>query len=514
MARSISLLLLICLFFSTAYTQQIIPLPQNLEKGGGTLAIDSRTVLIADASFESEAAFLKEHFENITGISLSFTTNGSERKIVLRKQPSTNVKGAYTLDVTNSNITITAADASGAFYGCISLLQLLPAPDSLISKKTVVELPLVRVDDYPRFQWRGLMLDLSRTFMSPDYLKRIMERMAFYKLNVLHMHLTDDQGWRIPVKGYPLLIEKASKFDSSFHEPKEFEGYYTPEDIRELHEYAAALHIDLVPEIESPGHAHAALYAYPELMCQPHPSPIFPAIPGKYQYDEVFCAGNPGSLKLVKSAIIETASLFSSPYIHLGGDEVQTKYWDKCAKCLQLVKSEKLAGTQELEGYFMNELKNQAVKSGKRPVAWDEIMHHNKFLTKDWVIMSWTGSKPGLEAAAKGYDVVMTPTSHMYFDYNYSEIDTKRVFEFDPFEGGVPDSARKHILGIQANFWSHIDRTRNKIDYQIFPRLLGLAERAWSAADQADYESFRIRKIYHRKWLDFMDVKYFMDDFK
>jgi hexosaminidase len=377
------------------------------------------------------------------------------------------------------------------------------------------EVPAIRLIDAPRFKWRGLMLDLSRTFMPVSYIKKTIDRMAFYKLNVLHLHLTDDQGWRAPVASYPLLTEKASKFDSSYNEPAEFQGHYTQNEVRELVSYAASRHVELVPEIESPGHSHAALFAYPSLLCNFHVSPIKPFRIGEPTEDDVFCVGNPQSLNFFRTVINETAALFPSGYFHLGGDEVPRNYWQACARCQALVQSAKLRSTSELQGYFMQQLHDYVVRTGKRPVAWDEILNDNSSLTKDWVIMSWTGSKPGWEAAAKGYDVVMTPTSHMYFDYDYDAINTKKIFEYDPLNG-CPDSSlvSKHILGIQANFWSHIDRTASKIDYQLFPRMLALAERGWSDASNRDYENFRRRRDYHRGWLDRMDVKYFTGDFR
>jgi hexosaminidase len=372
----------------------------------------------------------------------------------------------------------------------------------------------VDVADYPRFKWRGLMLDVSRTFMSPDYIKSTIDRMAFYKLNILHLHLTDDQGWRLPSKSYPLLTEKASKFDASYHEPKEFEGHYTSKDISDLVKYASTRNVELVPEIESPGHSHAPLFAYPELLCNYKISPIRPFLNYEPTINDVFCVGNPASLIFFQKVISETAQLFPSGYLHLGGDEVPRNYWQHCAKCQALVRNKNLPNTSALQGYFMQQLHDAAVKAGKRPVAWDEILHDNSFLTKDWIIMSWTGIEPGLAAASNGYDVVMSPTSHMYFDYGYDAINTKKVFEFDPFDGAVKDTTlTKHVLGIQANFWSHIDRTPTKTDYQLFPRLLGVAERAWAAADDKDYVDFRIRYDYHKAWLDTMNVKYYSQDF-
>ncbi|CAL1519414.1 beta-N-acetylhexosaminidase [Chitinophaga sp. MM2321] len=502
--------------FMTVAAQQIIPLPQKMTAGKGAFIINAATTIQAPQELESEAGILQQEIQMITGNQLAIEKKASGKNaIILVKTKEQAPAESYRLDISATGVTISAADHTGIFYGCMSLLQLLPAQDWKSDMAAApVNIPSINVTDFPRFKWRGLMLDLSRTFMSPDYIKRTIRRMAFYKLNVLHLHLTDDQGWRIPINGYPLLAEKATTFDPSFHEPKEFQGYYTVADIQDLNNYAKQMHVDLVPEIESPGHSHAALFAYPDLSCSGNIAPIFPFFSGDGVTRDVFCVGNPGSAKFFRTAITETAAMFPSRYIHLGGDEVPRTEWEQCPKCQALVKSAKLDNTGALQGYFMQQLRDQAVKEGKRPVAWDEILHDNKSLTKDWVIMSWTGSKPGMEAAAKGYDVVMTPTSHMYFDYTYNSINTKKVFEFDPFSGNQDENVTRHILGIQANFWSHIDRTQARIDAQLFPRLLALAERAWSSADDKDYEKFNTRKMYHRNWLKYMDVKYYRGDFK
>jgi hexosaminidase len=498
-----------------ASSQQIIPLPVHVEQGPGNFIITGNTTITAPAQMASEAKLLQSELQQLTGKKLRISKKASTDAIILSINKNAGGIDSYSLLVTDKKATITAGTPAGVLYGIVSLLQLLPANE--IENKILLKparIPALSITDSARFKWRGLMLDLSRTFMPPDYIKRTIRRMAFYKLNVLHLHLTDDQGWRIPIKSYPLLVSKASMFDSSFHEPKEFQGYYTEKDIRELHLYAAAMHVQLVPEIESPGHSHAALFAYPSLSCSGDISPIYPLFSGSSISHDVFCAGNPASIDFFKTVITETTELFPSEYIHLGGDEVPRDEWQKCPKCQRLVKSAELESTSALQGYFMKKLGDHAVKKGKRPVAWDEILHDNSFLTKDWVIMSWTGSKPGLNAAAKGFDVVMTPTSHMYFDYTYNDINTKKVFEFDPLDGNTSDSIARHVLGIQANYWSHIDRTQSRIDSQLYPRLLGLAERAWSSAQNKNYENFRIRKAFHRNWLNYMDVKYFHGDFE
>lgn len=511
--------LLFCLLTTiastVAYSQEIIPKPQQAIAHAGIFTIGSATEIVADRSFADEATFLQKEIRRISGIKISVANqeNSKAKQILIRKTALNKGPEAYHLSVNPSAIIIEANEPAGAFYGCISLLQLMPFTGNGSTHN--IDISAVDIMDAPRFKWRGLMLDVSRTFMSPAYVRKTIDRMAFYKMNILHLHLTDDQGWRSPVKSYPLLNKKASRFDSSYNEPDVFQGYYTEKDVKELVQYAAQRHVELVPEIESPGHSHDALFAYPSLLCKYEVSPIMPFRNFEPTINDVFCVSNPKSLQFFGAVINETAALFPSGYFHLGGDEVPRKYWDACPRCQALVKSLPLKNTSELQGHFMQQLHDSVVKAGKRPVAWDEILHDNNFLTKDWIIMSWRGSKPGWDAAAKGFDVVMTPTSHMYFDYEYEATNTKKIFGYDPLEG-CPDTTNvsKHILGIQANFWSHIDRTESKVDYQLFPRVLALAERAWSSESNKDFEDFRQRRNYHRGWLEMMNVKYFTSDFK
>jgi hexosaminidase len=510
---SIFLGLLATIVPTVIFAQNIIPRPGVVEKQEGSFTIKQSSSINADPAFSNEAKYLAQKIFTYVGVNLPVThlQNENGQDIILKKSAANKGKEAYQLTVNPSSIVIEASDPAGAFYGCVSLLQLLSVDNY---GRSGAEISAVRIIDSPRFKWRGLMLDVSRTFMSVDYVKNTIDRMAFYKLNVLHLHLTDDQGWRSPIKSYPLLNTKGARFDSSYNEPAQFQGCYSAADIKELVSYAAARHIDVVPEIESPGHSHAALFAYPEFSCSGKISPVYPYFAGPGITSDVFCAGNPGSIRFFQTIINETAAMFPSNYFHVGGDEVPRTSWQSCPKCQQLVKTAKLEGTQEIQGYFMQQLHDHVAGINKRPVAWDEILHDNKFLTKDWIIMSWTGSKPGWDAAAKGYDVVMTPTSHMYFDYPYKVTNTNKVFEYEPLEGcGDSSSVSKHILGIQANFWSHIDRTESKIDYQLFPRALALAERAWSDINDRDYEDFKRRLVNHRKWLNTMHVKYFAGDF-
>lgn len=511
MRRLLSVCILTTLIQLISHAQNIIPLPHAIKMKSGSFQLNSTTSFNIDPMFEVEAEVLFLHLRKATRFKLPVVTqSGAANVIVIKKAIQDIPAEGYHLDIAPGKITITAADKAGAFYACMSLLQLLPANITGNNGKyeTTWDIPAMSIQDAPRFKWRGLMLDCSRTFISPEYIVKTIDRLAFYKMNILHLHLTDDQGWRLEIQGRPLLTTKASMFDRQYEEPKEFEGFYSIRDIKEILKYAAARHVTIVPEIESPGHSIAALNSYPALSCLGDVPPIYPYFSGPGITKDVFCVGNQQSAVFFKEVLTEVAAIFPSPYLHLGGDEVPRTNWEKCTKCQQFVKKHQLENTAALQGYFMREIAADVIKKGKRPVAWDEILETEKFISKDWIIMSWRGSKPGLEAARKGFDVVMTPTYPLYFDYDYKENNSKNIFLFDPYSGEKNEAVRKHVLGIQANFWSHIDRTPSKIDYQLYPRLLALAERAWSSEENTNFENFELRQMYHQQWLKVLQAKY------
>ncbi|SDG59613.1 hexosaminidase [Dyadobacter soli] len=496
-----------------AQAQSIIPLPQSLSKQTGTFLFDKTTTIVVGTEFRNEVNDFISTVAKRSGFRLSIEKGPKSHHVIeLVRDTSGLAEGYYSLNVTPSKISVRAHDPAGAYYAMMTLLQLIQFQENATNVPLSYPIQAVSITDYPRFKWRGLMLDCSRTFIPPDYIKRTLDRMAFYKLNVLHLHLIDDQGWRLEMKSRPLLTQKSSTFPEKYHEPSEFQGFYTQKDIAGLLAYAASKHIEIIPEIEGPGHNQAALYAYPNLSCTNNIKPLFPLFHGDIITAEVFCVGNPDVYPFFDDVITETASLFPTKYLHLGGDEVPRTHWAKCPKCQQLVKTGVVKDTEALQGYFMKKIAESVRKAGKRPLAWDEILEDkNGYISSDWVVMSWrdfTGKNPAIEAIRRGHDIVLSPTSHLYFDYPYETTDTKRVFNYSPF-ADIPDKAdQQHVLGIQANFWSHIDRTQSRIDYQLYPRTLALAERAWSSAENTDFENFKARKAQHLPWLDYMQVIY------
>lgn len=490
----------------------LIPQPSSLRvTSNQRFSVNSGLHILYDGELAAEAKLLSQNLKKVTGIDVKFSTNQSKIAgivttiyLKLDKNTSSNAEG-YELKINNEGVTITASDAAGIFYGGVTLQQLLNPPTK---DNRQWQFPFVEIRDKPRFGWRGLMLDCSRTFIAPEYLKKTIDRMAFYKLNTLHLHLTDEQGWRLEIQKYPLLTKQGAYFDKKYNEPKEFEGFYTQQQIKDVVAYAQSRHVQIVPEIESPGHCTAALNAYPQLSCTGKTDLIAPF------FDrgglDVFCAGNPDSYKLIKEVIKEESALFPSPYFHLGGDEVPKNRWKECPKCQATMRTHNLKDEEKLQSYFMSELGNEVVKYKKKPVAWDEILDGGG-ISKDWIIMVWRDQETGLKAAKDGYDVVMSPSSSLYFDEVYSITNTKNVYAYQPIPADATAEDKKHYLGIQGNFWSHIYRTEARIDYQLFPRVLALAERAWSDETVNDYDNFAIRKSSHTFWLNLFDIKYNRD---
>lgn len=504
--RQLFLPCMVVLVAVQADAQTIIPKPLSVSPSGpeAFFKLGKDLSILSAPQFLSEARLLAQKMKKVYGVNARVETDAGRAtpRIVLQQVKKDQVSAeGYLLQVDAGRITVEASTSAGAYYGCISLLQLIHK-----GQDGHLVVSGVQVKDEPRFAWRGLMLDCSRTFLSVDYLKKTIDRMSFYKLNRLHLHLTDDQGWRLAIRQYPLLTSKGAFFDPRYNEPREFQGFYTQDEMRALIAYAAQRHVTIIPEIECPGHNHAALYAYPEFSCSGSVSSIFPFFSGPGITKSVFCPSKPGTYRFFKSVVREVADIFPASYIHLGGDEVPEGAWDDCSDCKQMMDSLNIRDQQHLQGYMMNRIGREVVSSSKRPVGWDEVFSEG--VTKDWVIMVWRGTGRGLAQVKAGYDVILCPTSNLYFDYSYATTPTEKVYAFDPVPDGLTAEEQRHYMGIQACFWSHIDRTESRIDYQLFPRVLALAERAWSAGSVTDYADFYQRALKQRFWLDYFDIKY------
>ena len=341
------------------------------------------------------------------------------------------------------------------------------------------------------------MLDCSRTFQSVEYLKKTIDRLGFYKMNTLHLHLTDDQGWRIEIKKYPELTQKGARFSAKYKEPQSHQGYYTQQELRELVSYAAERGVTIVPEIEMPGHSRAALLCRPGLSCAGAISDdLYPYFKGPGITRDILCAGSEDTFRFLEDVLNEVMDIFPSKFIHVGGDEAPKDRWKTCSKCQARIKAEHLTDEHELQSYFMRRIEKHLNAKGRRLIGWSEILEGG--LAPNAAVMDWIGG--AAQATKEGHDAVMSPTSHCYFDYPYSQINTKQAYDFNPIAGLTPGQM-KHVLGVQACFWSHIDREPALVDRQLYPRLLSLAERGWSPASVSDWQSFEPRLKAHLAWL-------------
>lgn len=420
----------------------------------------------------------------------------------------------YQLRVSPESIEIRAADDAGFFYADQTLKQL----------ESDGQIPCCEIIDSPRFRWRGLMLDVSRHFFTKDEVKRFLDLMAMHKLNRFHWHLVDDQGWRIEIKKYPRLVEIGawrneigfgldSKSSTAYGPDGRYGGYYTQEDIREVVAYAKSRQIAIVPEIEMPGHSTAALHAYPQFSCsgEGHDVNI-----GAGVHTGVYCAGNEQTFEFLEDILSEVLDLFPGEFIHIGGDEVPKKNWKECPKCQARMKEMGLKNEEELQSYFIKRIGAFINSKGRRLIGWDEILEGG--LAQGAAVMSWRGVDGGIAAANAGHDVVMSPTSHAYFDYLQEQVGEpkgiggflplERVYSFEPLPDDIAPDRTKHVLGAQANLWTEYVPSFKHVEYMVWPRAAAMAEVAWSDPKQRDYADFLQRMRTHAKRLDAMDVNY------
>ena len=467
---------------------QVIPQPQQTELFDGAFDVRNGVRIICDKELNDIAAIFSERLSITKGILFPVQPNGgADGNITLKITPEITEKEGYILTVKPSGIQIEAASRGGIFYGLQTLNQL-------IFNTEEAGVPCCSITDSPRFAWRGVMLDVSRTFFPVNLLKRYIDLFSDYKLNVLHLHLTDDQGWRLEIKQYPRLTSVGSRFAPEYNS---MGGYYTQEEMRDLIRYAGLRNMAIVPEIDMPGHVCAAIAAYPELSCKGEIPVIHTHLEGPDIHEEVLCAGRETTYRFIFNVLDEIIALFPSPYIHIGADEVPKAYWEQCPHCQKAMVDNGLKNGEELQSYFVNSVGTYLREKGRTLIGWDEILDGGK-LTGNEVIMFWrTRNMEAVENAIQsGFKVICTPRSHCYFDYSYEKagwqsayaIKTQTIFDYEPVMDRTPE---KNYLGVQANFWSHIDRSEYRIDRQLFPRVLGLAETAWSLPYKKNWEHFK-----------------------
>jgi hexosaminidase len=473
---------------SPGATPTLIPQPVRCRMTDGRFVFSRETRIVAAGALDKVATLAEEQL----GIRAGREGKADDRVIDLAVDSSLAPEG-YRLDITPDRITIAGGSPIGVFYAVQTLRQII-GPAAVGDS---VKIPCLSIQDHPRFAWRGLMLDCSRTFQSIEYLKKTIDRLAFYKLNTLHLHLTDDQGWRVEIKKHPELTQKGARFSAKYNEPQSHQGFYTQQELRELVSYAADRGVTIVPEIEMPGHSRAALVCRPDLSCTGAISDdVYPFFKGPGITRDIFCAGNEDSFAFLDDVLDEVMEIFPSKFIHVGGDEAPKDRWKACPKCQARIKAEHLKDEHELQNYFMRRIEKHLNAKTRRLIGWSEILEGG--LAPNAAVMDWIGGSA--QATKEGHDVVMSPTGSCYFDYPYTQTNSKRVYDFNPLAGLTPQQA-KHVLGIQASFWSHIDREPALVDGQIYPRLLSLAERTWSPASVSDWRSFEPRIKANLAWL-------------
>lgn len=486
----------------------LIPEPSVVNHNMGSFMLDNKTKVVSavwDEKTKSVARYFVDQVKYLTGITLSIDTKTTQtpNNIIFKSDYASENKEAYLLKIETNGVEINGTTTAGLFYGVQTLLQLLyPAGTTNES----IRLACLEVKDEPAFSWRGMHLDVSRHFYSVAFIEKMLDIMATLKLNTFHWHLTDDQGWRIEIKKYPKLtevgawrketmeghyVEKNQKFDHM-----SYGGYYTQEEIREVVKYAQSRFITIVPEIEMPGHAVAALSAYPQYSCTGGPFEVYT----KWGVsDDVFCAGKDETFDFLEDILSEVIDLFPGEYIHIGGDECPKTRWKECPYCQKRIVDEHLKDEYELQSYFIKRIEKFIASKGKKLVGWDEILEGG--LPERATVMSWRGYDGGIEAAQSGHDVIMTPGSHCYFDHYQGKPEDEplaiggftpleKVYSFDPVPPTLSSEGVKHILGAQANVWTEYITNENKAEYMIFPRLCAMAEVLWSDKNTRNYDDF------------------------
>ena len=491
----------------------LIPMPQNIKlAASGKLDLKSPWQ-IGNLKNNPEAQYLSNQLEDmLKGI----TKTGKKTKVTFSSiKPKEGFHEYYLLDINTKGIHISSSSGRSALYAVQTLLQLVK------EYKEVGAIPYMQIEDYAKFAYRGMHLDVCRHFFTKEEIKNYLDYLSWYKINKFHWHLTDDQGWRIEIKSHPKLTEIGAyrKVKPGQYYPAErlknglYGGYYTQEDIKEVVAYAQKLHIDVIPEIEMPGHAQAALAAYPELSCTGGP---FEVGTEWGVMEDIFCPKEE-TFSLLEDVIDEVITLFPYGYIHIGGDEAPKTRWKACAHCQALIKQLGLKDEHELQSYFITRMEKYINSKGKKIIGWDEILEGG--LAPNATVMSWRGEEGAVHAAKQGHDAIMTPVGNMYFDYYQgnpeseplafgAELKLDKVYSFNPIPAGLTSAEARHILGPQANMWAEHIQSFQHVQYMLFPRLFALSEVGWGTSKSTKYDDFEQRVITHMKYLDEKGINY------
>lgn len=533
-------LLIPVLFFSTSLfgfqskpTISIIPQPVSVVQSDGHFELSSQTKIVLSEDSE-ELNFLGEYVADMVysatwydhEVSISKTKPTSGIYLQLTSDADFGNEEGYKLHVDTSLVTISASTTAGLFYGIQTLRQLFPAAiehekPSMAPRNQDWKIPAVEITDYPRFEYRGMHLDVARHFFPVEFIKKYIDLLAMHKMNRFHWHLTEDQGWRIEIKKYPKLTEISAWRDSTLignygsgkYDNVRHGGFYTQEEIKEVVAYAQKRQITIIPEIEMPGHSSAVLAAYPEFGCfdkEYHVQSTWGV------FEDIFCPKEE-TFDFLEDVLMEVMELFPSSYIHIGGDEAPKKQWEESEIAQDVIKREGLKDEHELQSYFIGRIEKFLNAHGRQIIGWDEIMEGG--LAPQATVMSWRGEAGGIEAAKMQHDVIMTPNGSNYFDHYQADPKTepiaigglttlKDVYYYEPIPKELTEEEAKYILGSQGNVWTEYIHSGDKVEYMAYPRAIALAEVVWSPAGKRDWLNFQSRLQNHLPRLDILGVNY------
>jgi hexosaminidase len=541
MKKSVFISFLMLIYFSS-FSQKnnvadlLIPEPVSVVSDNGNFVLNNKTniqVLSTDGSARRIAQFLSKKIEKATGYSVPVATNSKNQnvtgiKLSLTHDASLGNEG-YKLKVASNGISLSANKPAGLFYGLQTLVQLLPKEieGNQVAKNIKWDIPACSITDYPRFGWRGLMFDVSRHFFTKDEVEEFIDQMVRYKYNLLHLHLTDDEGWRIEIKGLPNLtkvgawnVKKVGYFGTfsppTPNEPRTYGGFYSQDDIKELVKYAQDRFVNILPEIDVPGHSLAAVVSYPELSCTPgaenyhvHSGEVMGRI------DNTLCPANEKVYEFLDKVMTQVAELFPFQYIHCGGDECNTYFWKKSDSVNALMQREGLTNMDQVQSYFEKRLEKIVESKGKKFMGWEEILQGGGGVAHSAAVMGWRGMKGGIEAAKMKYDVVMSPTDFAYLVFMqgdpiiephiYATLRLNKAYQFEPVPDGVNP---KYIKGGQGNLWTEQVYNMRHMEYMLWPRAMAIAEVLWSPKDKRSWDNFSGRVEKQFKRLDEAQIKY------
>lgn len=543
---SFTLFLLATCGLATAQKVNIIPQPTSITEKEGFFTLTTKTAIIAQTKDELKSAnFLNEYLKNCYGFTLPVKSKGTAGVII---KSGNGGKDGYTLNINKNTVVITGLTAPGAFYGIQSLIQLLPT-----EKSNTLLVPAVSITDAPTVQYRGLMLDVGRHVFPLSFIKKYIDYIALHKMNYFHWHLTEDQGWRIEIKKYPKLTQVGAyrngtiigRYPGTGNTNERYGGFYTQEQVKEIVKYAADRFITVVPEIEMPGHGSAAIAAYPFLSCFPEKPTyyFFKKVGNKPAnwagdttskavmqswgvYDDIFCAGKESTFKFLEDVLDEVLPLFPSKIVHIGGDEAPKTNWQNCPNCQKRIKELNIKGDDKhkaehyLQSYFIQRMEKYLNAKGKTLLGWDEILEGG--LAPNAWVMSWRGEAGGIEAAKERHNVIMTPTTYAYIDYQQAKkedsvtisdnrgfLPIEKVYSWKIFPDALSSEEKKYVQGGQANLWTEYISNSSKVEYMMFPRVAAVSEVLWTPQEQKNWDHFSKRLEVQKKRYNLWGTNYF-----